>query len=97
MQEKEKCLFYTALIISSQSSGEIVHTNSIGLAIFSSHHEWGFPCGIDTVHLSVVAQQQLKTLHMVSEGCCMQWGPAKISSEQGSFKKKNQIVFLFFM
>ncbi|TNN78405.1 hypothetical protein EYF80_011389 [Liparis tanakae] len=29
------------------------------------------PADVDTVDLSVVAQQQLETLHMVGEGCCM--------------------------
>lgn len=74
----------------SSSVVMVLHTNSIGLAVFSSHHEWRFPCGIDAVHLSVVAQQQLKTLHMVGEGCGMQWGPAtKNKSGKGSvFKKK---------
>lgn len=54
-----------------------IHTDSIGLAVLCSHHQWGFPCRIDTVDLSVVAQQQLETLDVVGEGCCVQWGPAQ--------------------
>lgn len=49
----------------------MVPTNSIGLAILSGHHQRGFPCSVNTVDLSVVAQQQLETLHVVGEGCCM--------------------------
>lgn len=57
-----------------------IRTNSVRLAVLSSHHEWGLPCSVDTVDLSIVAQQQLETLHMVCEGRCMQGGPAQIKS-----------------
>lgn len=62
--------------MSSGGGGGVLRTNSIGLAIFSGHHEWRFSRRVDAVHLSVVAQQQLKTLHVVGEGCGMQRGPA---------------------
>lgn len=51
-------------------------TDGVGLAILSGHHERGSPCGVHTVDLRIVTQQQLETLHVVCEGCRVQGRPA---------------------
>lgn len=50
-------------------------TDGIGLAVLSSHHEWGFASSIHTVHLCVMTQQELQTLHVICECCSVKRSP----------------------
>ena len=47
-------------------------TNGVCLSVFCSHHERCFPRGVHRVHVSIMAEQKLQTLHMVCEGGCME-------------------------
>lgn len=59
------------------ASGPGLRTDGVGLAVLGGHHERGLPRGVHAVHLGVVAQQQLQTLHVVGEGGRVERSPAE--------------------